>query len=1257
MPKTSKEKSTSKDNPGQATTGDGSKSRGERESERHKSSNFELDPITLSQRQKDYLLPLFPDYTLAKANKGTRKGMNGKKFVEGMIEEFLVKFRIFQGSEGEKKKKALEDCYTEKIYNWFNNNKKGVRAELTDLLSTTSAENLWYYEFPSITSNAVQEYLNNHKAEKFSLGLFRRIQHEQYLEVDERIRQSYAAKAREHNDQVRAAGPLTGEPHQVYVKEYASRLSKAIEDGFTKCGILTTVHFMHEAPPESWVDNKKHMTVSSLTTNEIEDYLEVQDHDDSSRAFTTWVHETYFNQKQSVKAQVVRPSVYPDRQAESLPLVPVLGPDPRISIVRDIYHDYFTAMWAYGGGQTSVPWSLIIEDIAQGGEEWIRRSCLPNPKDAPLVLPSRLTLRHGLKWVEHFEKRQKGAPLGEQLQFAQTFALKPPPTTSSALRPCPTNKYRANTVYTLRFTEPIQRSEAVTGIPYLPRAWHWLRSLTGGSPSFNNGLKLPTAEVVMEDPVILPAEVTSWKDLFGNSWGKVEEVVDALVACANEAESLGPHSPPDGIWATIEDVESCSGSRLPLPAHLPQRPPSDVTTRDYFVIFWFPADFYQPPFKSRNNATIDFIEQYMEEGLPQSSVFHHPSQTIVGGKCGGAWLIRGHVLLLANIAASTRLIEPPVPAPESYELERLTDTHWKRAISWGQSLLAKYQKSNDILRQSLPERIRPPQPEPGCAPSAGDSPTTEEFEEGSRESKGSAKGATRKQPKRKIKRPLQLGTSYVADGARSLGSDDSERWSGSDSDNFKPIEREESSEDDIEAEGSATSDPKGKRPERSARKSRSRGKSRGASKERRRKPKLFEGLVDDVSERPNEDPSPCAVAEQSTPPMEEGTNLQFNDITQGSSVPVDPSVVTPPESADNHTNLPTNSNAPRLEAQRLSITASGSAALVCFPHGVPLKFSDIEPHTSLHIFGPFGTPKNYDAQGLLSMDIRSLMERTSEFCAGFDNAIAQWDNYLEGYESGYTDAAWNKAALLTRSLIRTTESKACLEVVLVHRAALQKARQGWPDMRAQHLRLLNLFREGCLFQLAFSQANFVGINDRPEEKDKLVITTRELLGALHALRYELTTVQAYERVASIWYAKLQLLLDFEHIKDAPDNAILTLARGVAAWWRDGRDFLEVVREERNRMWALPMNKKTTDKGGYLPSRLKVDRYYKYSFGCPESGWMGKYCEILQTQVLEKMLPPAAQLEGHVVLCIDSEAVPAPGVPLQEESSDIPEKAQ
>ncbi|KAG8708621.1 hypothetical protein FRC11_006334, partial [Ceratobasidium sp. 423] len=758
------EKSKRKEDDAQPTTGNSTQSGGRGKADGDESSTHELEAFTLSQAHKHYLLPLFPDFTLAKANKGMRKGMNGKKFVEGILPNFMACFRILQGNESEKEKKRLEEAYAEKIYNWYNNNKKGILAELSEVLSQTTAENLWYYDYPSTTSNAVQKHLKESKA-KFTIGEFRRIQHEQFMACSERTRETYIQKVREHNERAWAAGPLTGEPHQVFVKDFTSHLSKVLEDGFKKAGIITTVDFMHEAPPETWVDNEKHMVVSSLTTSEIEAYQDTQDHNDSSRAFATWVHDFHYNKAQSAKAPTLRPSVYPDRQAEGLPVVPVLGPDLHVALVRNIYHDFFTTMWSYGGGQTSVPWALIMEDIAQGGETWIRRQCLPDPKVALVVPPSRLTLACGLKWVEHFKMQQNGGPLEQQLQFTQTLALKPPPVLLAALRPCPTMKYLA-------------------GIPYNSRGWQWLKSLTGGGMSLDNPLKLPTVEVTMEDPIISEEEVRSWKELFGDIWPEIEENISALAACSNEAEMLGPYSPPDGMWADPpDDTKASSIVVVPLPGHLPQQTPSDTAHVNFVVKFWFPPEFFQAPWKSRTHATVDHIEQFMVEGLSRSAAIHAPSKTILGGKCGGSWLVRGQVMLLANIAACTGRIAPPIPAPESYETDRLTETHWKHA------------KINDILRQSIAERIRPPLPEPGCDLPEEEPSMTKEHHEADFETEEHVRPVPRNK-----------------DGAGASESGDSSDWS--DGDTFKPPEQDESSEEDVQSQGSAAgSDPKGKRPE------------------------------------------------------------------------------------------------------------------------------------------------------------------------------------------------------------------------------------------------------------------------------------------------------------------------------------------------------------------------------------------------------------------------------------------------------------
>ncbi|CEL53162.1 hypothetical protein RSOLAG1IB_11294 [Rhizoctonia solani AG-1 IB] len=237
-------------------------------SESDASSVPEIDSFNLTKSQKEYLMILFPEYSAAKAPKGTTKSYNGKMYVDDALPAFIDKFHISKGKESKKEKRAIKKAY-------------------------------W---------------------------------------------NAYAAKANAHNKDMKAGGPLTGEEHQEFLASYTACLSKLVEHGYSHGGIVTMCHIMHEAPPNTWVDGKKAMTISLICNQAIEEYQETQDHQDSSQTFATWVRKSYLNIKASQKA-VIWPSVYPDQADKYLPVVPKLGPDPRVAILRKVYHDYITAIW------------------------------------------------------------------------------------------------------------------------------------------------------------------------------------------------------------------------------------------------------------------------------------------------------------------------------------------------------------------------------------------------------------------------------------------------------------------------------------------------------------------------------------------------------------------------------------------------------------------------------------------------------------------------------------------------------------------------------------------------------------------------------------------------------------------------------------------------------------------------------------------------------------------------------------------------
>jgi hypothetical protein len=152
-----------------------------------------------------------------------------------------------------------------------------------------------------------------------------------------------------------------------------------------------------------------------------------------------------------------------------------------------------------------------------------------------------LTLKQGIVWVEHFSKRQNGEPLVSQFGFQQTLAYKPPSVLSTAIRPCITMKYHGQTVYILKFASPVARSEAVSGIPYKPRAWNWLRHIKGVDEAPENRLKLPILGCINSSPLILPNKKAAWSKLFGDLWDQVSTLITDLIDSVNNAERLAPY--------------------------------------------------------------------------------------------------------------------------------------------------------------------------------------------------------------------------------------------------------------------------------------------------------------------------------------------------------------------------------------------------------------------------------------------------------------------------------------------------------------------------------------------------------------------------------------------------------------------------------------------------------------------------------------------------------------------------------------------
>ncbi|CAE6509652.1 unnamed protein product [Rhizoctonia solani] len=1218
--------------------------------------NIVVPDFTLKKLHKSHLIGLYPQYTLAKANKGTRVGKNGKKYVWEILDNFLERFHLL-GSINKNNGPlvdAYRKAYHQKIYNWFNNS-QDEKEELSTFLSKAEAPNLWYADFPSTTDNAIDAYLaaNKEKKAKWSLALFRSTLCSEYAKQAKNVQELYATKAKEKTAELAATTSLlTGPAHQAYVqafnhtlytnyfvesflKKSMDELMQLIEKLDKKAGILVVGHISHEAPPNDFVSSTKQFQITSFATKRIEDYLEEQDNANSGQGFSAWLS----GNAERELPEDVHPAVYPDRNAQNQPYIPPLGPDPRLAVVREVYHDSVTATYQYCGGVGPVPWTTIIESLAAGEVTWFALSRLPDPELAPFLEPRKLKLQQGLIWLPHLAKRQNGAPKDEHFLFNQTFgASKPPPDWSCALRPFTTTQHRNNTVHVLRYDGYIERSQAVSGIRYPKRTWMWMRKLESGVPIQESSRSLPTRAFGLVEPVISDAEIDAYKVIFQGCWDVVSALVLRMTSLVNQAEDLGPVSPPDGLWADIVETPGpTSFAIMALPLIFPQDAPlSTDAALAYIKRFWFPVDLFQNTRKSRENGTLDYVEQYLEEGMAQSPITHQPSGTLIGGKLGSGWLVRGEVMLLANIGASLKKFDPPIPAPEHYQLDRITESDWKRALGWGDLLCSRLEESINELSKSSNERLHLPDDEftptsslePNVsAPAPPSVKATPPAPSGDRSgSEDEDIPIRRTQPPRNSRQPV-AGPSkrrpivLIGDSEGSSSDED-------DSDLFHPdkaLHDSEEEQTEILVAGKAKGKGKGKAPAIPT-----------YPQKRTSKPEIVSRGTDGTevtvfAKLPN--PSQASSAPNMTRTVSPGAHRPPS--TQGTAPRIlqEPNILFRPSS---ESLLPTDDTATTTHTRATSPSSPLSdwrlVPLVLKPIpllSTPLATSRIQPEQ--HVFGPF-LPAT--APPTVTVMLSDFAETIMGWWAQAESALSAWYNEKTTQTDAYGSTAWNKASLLLRKSHRSDLAKASLSILLVHRDYFKRAQEAWPTVQNHQLCLANQFHLLCSMIHAQGKLNLPShiYNQAPVDGMKrLGALTNRMFRLAFTLQLILQEIDVYERYATAWSNELERAWIDSNLTTYDDDRLLALVRGIAEWKSTTSNQIEAIHHKRQVIWRYWIQVRGYKSWAPEPPNVS------YRFGTPGEGWMGSFKAVVEPAIsaievpnaLSNLRPAPTELEGLV----------------------------
>jgi hypothetical protein len=189
------------------------------------------------------------------------------------------------------------------------------------------------------------------------------------------------------------------------------------------------------------------------------------------------------------------------------------------------------------GGVGAVPWNEVENNVT----EWITGPRLPDPVKAPFKEPGRLRLEQGLAWLVHLSKRQNGAPTSEHLQWSRAYgSSKPPPSWSAAIQPIEQVPRGQRTVHLLKYDGYFERSQAAVPIPYAKETWLWLAHTKGEGDPSKGWMGLPCRVFLDAEPLIDRQEMEAMKNMFGEYYDEVKELVEELVTEVNEAEKFAP---------------------------------------------------------------------------------------------------------------------------------------------------------------------------------------------------------------------------------------------------------------------------------------------------------------------------------------------------------------------------------------------------------------------------------------------------------------------------------------------------------------------------------------------------------------------------------------------------------------------------------------------------------------------------------------------------------------------------------------------
>ncbi|KAF8597720.1 hypothetical protein BDV93DRAFT_513125 [Ceratobasidium sp. AG-I] len=232
---------------------------------------------------------------------------------------------------------------------------------------------------------------------------------------------------------------------------------------------------------------------------------------------------------------------------------------------------------------------------------------------------------------------------------------------------------------------------------YPKESWAYGRFLTTGDyhnvgvtlPAEWNGLPAldsnrPTSVIGEEELAAIRAPIDLLPD-------EASSVLFQLVEAINKHEANIPASTCDGIWSKKDE----------LPRLLPSVPPTPAESCQLLASFWAAETYFGPVTELPRTNFFFYFEEWQEKALSTSPFVHKKSGTLLGGDTGSVWMVRTLIMLVLNLAAAKKLIVPPIPLPQGYDITRLPVGEYDRVLGWCRQWLQRIHKSSAELERTF----------------------------------------------------------------------------------------------------------------------------------------------------------------------------------------------------------------------------------------------------------------------------------------------------------------------------------------------------------------------------------------------------------------------------------------------------------------------------------------------------------------------------------------------------------------------------